>query len=368
MEDGQSRLAISGEVPAGGVADRASSPGARFASRTGAPDPRRVRCRGPVEATTPLDASGTAGHRGRDAAGPLRRPSWSTSRVVPEPTSPSREATSSRSDDSHLRLGDDTAAVALAAGAGLATVSVRRRTRIAVLATGNGAGRGHGLGAAASRTRTAPGCAPGRSRGRRAARPRIAADDLDDVTGRLRAALSDARTRSSSPAASRSAVRCREAGVEAVGEIGLWRVAVQPASPSRSGPRPDRTVAAPSCSGCGQPRLELRHVRALRSARDPGALRAPRPLPPGRSSCAPRGGPHGPEPTRFPPRHRRAGPDGSRSATDRGPSASGSRMPGRAGEPRPVGARRGRCPRRRREDARPTPPATRSALWWLDPA
>ena len=48
-----------------------SSPGARFASRPERPIPSGADAVVPVEQTTPLDAAGDAGARGRDAAGPM---------------------------------------------------------------------------------------------------------------------------------------------------------------------------------------------------------------------------------------------------------------------------------------------------------
>ena len=59
-DDAPSRLTITGEVPAGGVADREVEHGSRNSHRDGRPDPGRRRCRRPG--------------RGDDAAGCLGRP------------------------------------------------------------------------------------------------------------------------------------------------------------------------------------------------------------------------------------------------------------------------------------------------------
>ena len=92
----------------------------------------------PVEGTTPLDAGGTPGERGRDAGGPVPAAILAHDAVA--------TGAHIRRRGSDLRQGEEIlapgtgltpAAVALAAGAGSATLQVRRRPRVAVLATGN---------------------------------------------------------------------------------------------------------------------------------------------------------------------------------------------------------------------------------------
>ena len=71
-EDRPIHLRVIGEVPAGGLADRAVEPGTAIRIATGAPLPAGADAVVPVELTTPLDADGAAvGPRGRDASGPL---------------------------------------------------------------------------------------------------------------------------------------------------------------------------------------------------------------------------------------------------------------------------------------------------------
>ena len=244
-EDGPSRLAISGEVPAGGVADRAVEPGSAIRIATGAPVPEGADAIVPVETTTPLDAAGTAGQRGRDAAGPLP-----ATILVHEPGRPGAHIRRRGSDlvagATILTSGSamTPAAVALAAGAGLATVSVRRRPRVAVLATGNEVRvAGTDLGAAGIPDANGPGLrALVEAAGAEPLVLGIAPDDLEDVTRRLRAALSDgADAIVVAGGVSVGPYDVVKLAFEAVGEIGLWRVAVQPGKPFAFGtaPRPD---------------------------------------------------------------------------------------------------------------------------------
>ncbi|HEY5629731.1 MAG TPA: hypothetical protein VIR16_09495, partial [Candidatus Limnocylindrales bacterium] len=65
------RLALVGEVRAGGQANVRVLEGTAVRIATGAPVPPGADAVVPVEQTTPLDASGNAGARGRDATGPL---------------------------------------------------------------------------------------------------------------------------------------------------------------------------------------------------------------------------------------------------------------------------------------------------------
>src|SRR4029077_10637974 len=69
-EDAPIRLAVSGEVPAGGVADRSVERASSIRIATAAPIPPGADAVVPVEQTTPVDAAGATGARGRDAAGP----------------------------------------------------------------------------------------------------------------------------------------------------------------------------------------------------------------------------------------------------------------------------------------------------------
>jgi molybdopterin molybdotransferase len=244
-EDGPTRLRVIGDVPAGGAPDREVEPGSAIRIATGAPVPPAADAVVPVELTTPLDRSGTPGERGRDASGPLP-----PAILVHAATSPGahirRRASDLSEGDALLAPGTamSPAAVALTAGAGVPNVTVRRPLRVAVLATGNEVRRaGEDLGPAGIPDANGPGLrALLEAAGAEPLDLGIARDDLDDVTQRLHSAL-DAGVDAVVVAGGVSVgpydvVRL---AFEAIGEIDLWRVAVQPGKPfvfgtaSRSG-------------------------------------------------------------------------------------------------------------------------------------
>ena len=239
------RLAVAGEVPAGGIAEGRVEHGSAIRIATGAPIPEGADAVVPVEATTPVDASGVAGERGRDAAGPLP-----AAILVHEPGRAGahiRRRGSDLAEGATILASGSTmtpAAVALAAGAGLGSVNVRRRPRVAVLATGNEVRfAGADLGPAGIPDANGPGLRALVDAAGAAPIPLgIAPDDLDDVTGRLRAALDDGSDAIVvAGGVSVGPYDVVKLAFEAVGEIGLWRVAVQPGKPFAFGtaPRPD---------------------------------------------------------------------------------------------------------------------------------
>jgi molybdopterin molybdotransferase len=243
-EDRPTTLEVVGEVPAGGVSEHSAQHGSAIRIATGAPIPRDSDAVVPVEATTPLDAAGSAGPRGRDAVGPLP-----AAILVHEPGRPGahiRRRGSDLTEGATILIGGSTmtpAAVALAAGAGLATVEVRARPRIAVLATGNEVRpAGADLGAAGIPDANGPGLrALVDAAGAEAIDLGIAPDDLDDVTARLRAALADGVDAIVvAGGVSVGPYDVVKLAFETVGEIGLWKVAVQPGKPFAFGtaPRP----------------------------------------------------------------------------------------------------------------------------------
>jgi molybdopterin molybdotransferase len=136
------------------------------------------------------------------------------------------------------------AAVALAAGAGAATVIVRRRPRVAVLATGNEVRpAGEDLGPAGIPDANGPGLrALVEAAGAEPIGLGIAPDELDDVVSRLRSALDrGADAIVVAGGVSVGPYDVVKLAFEAIGEIGLWRVAVQPGKPFAFGTasRPD---------------------------------------------------------------------------------------------------------------------------------
>ena len=113
----------------------------------------------------------------------------------------------------------------------------------------------------------------------------IARDRLDDVIERLRRGVAQADVVIVSGGVSVGPYDVVRAAFEAVGQIELWRVAVQPGKPfafgtaRRRGRRP-----GPPVRTAGQPGLELRDLRAVRPAGAPPAGRLPdllRPSEPG---------------------------------------------------------------------------------------
>lgn len=241
-EEAPARLAVTGEVPAGGVATGSVGRGSAIRIATGAPIPSGADAVVPVEQTTPLDAAGSSGPRGRDALGPL----------------PAAVLVHSAVDiGSHVRRrGNDLtegaviltsgtalspAAVALAAGAGSANLHVRRRPRVAVLATGNEVRpAGADLGPAGIPDANGPGLrALVEASGADPIDLGIAPDDLDAVVTRLRTALDGgADAIVVAGGVSVGPYDVVKLAFEAVGEIGLWRVAVQPGKPFAFGTAP----------------------------------------------------------------------------------------------------------------------------------
>ena len=244
-EDSPVRLAVTGEVPAGGAADRAVERRSAIRIATGAPIPDGADAVVPVEQTTPLDAAGTPGSRGRDAAGPV--PAAIFVHSSGSAGAHIRRRGSDLSEGAEILAAGSAitpAAVALAAGAGLATVRVRRQPRVAVLATGNEVrAAGDELGAAGIPDANGPGLrALVETSGATTIDLGIAPDDQADVVGRLRSALAQgAEAIVVAGGVSVGPYDVVKLAFESIGEIGLWRVAVQPGKPFAFGTatRPD---------------------------------------------------------------------------------------------------------------------------------
>ena len=243
------RLAVTGEVPAGGAADRAVEHGSAIRIATGAPIPPGADSVVPVEQTTPLDAAGAAGSRGRDALGPL------PAAILVHAAGAAGAHVRRRGSD--LSAGETIlaagtaltpAAIALASGAGVASVAVRRQPRVAVLATGNEVRpAGEELGPAGIPDANGPGLrALVETAGAVAIDLGIAPDEEADVIGRLRTALSQgADAIVVAGGVSVGPYDVVKLAFETIGEVGLWRVVVQPGKPFAFGtaPRPDGGTA-----------------------------------------------------------------------------------------------------------------------------
>jgi len=248
-EEAPTRLEVTGEVRAGQPPGSTVRRGTAIRIATGAPVPPGADAVIPVEQTTPLDAAGKpAGHRGRDATGPL-------------PAAIAAHA-SIAVGGSIRRMGSDLAAgtriidagtvftpatIGLAAGVGLEQVNVHRRPRVSILATGDEVrDRGADLGAAGIPDANGPALmAMVDAAGGEASTLGIAADRFDDVRARLCAGLvGGAEAIIVSGGVSVGPYDVVRSAFEEFGDIDLWRVAVQPGKPFAFG-----TARAPGDDG-----------------------------------------------------------------------------------------------------------------------
>jgi molybdopterin molybdotransferase len=238
-------LRVVGDIPAGAAPRVALSPGTAARIATGARLPDGADSVVPVELTTPLDASGRPGPRGRDASGPLPA-GCLVHQAVPV-------GGSVRAPGSDLEAGAPlfqpgsaltAAGVGLAAGAGLVDLRVHRRPRVGVLATGDEIrAPGQPLGAAGIPDANGPGLrAQVTSAGAEAIDLGIASDELADVLKRLRGGIEvDADVLIISGGVSVGPYDVVKTAMETIGRVDLWRVAIQPGKPFAFGvaPRPD---------------------------------------------------------------------------------------------------------------------------------
>lgn len=234
-EDAPVRLDVIGDVPAGASPGTQGPPGTALRIATGAPLPRGADAVVPVEQTTPLDHEGRPGERGRDASGPL------PAAVLIHVGLRSGANVRTRGGDLvegetvvNAGVGVTPAVIALAAGAGLANLTVRRRPRVAVLATGNEVRpAGADIGEAGIPDANGPGLrALVRAAGGEPLDLGIATDELGSVLPRLRSALaSGADAIVVSGGVSVGPYDVVKLAFESIGEVGLWRVAVQPGKP-----------------------------------------------------------------------------------------------------------------------------------------
>jgi molybdopterin molybdotransferase len=202
-----------------------------------------------VEATTPLDATGTPGARGRDAAGPLP-----PSILVHEPIRAGNAIRLAGSDlVAGARLVDPGTAIgpallALLAGAGVADIAVHRRPTVAVLATGDEVrAAGSLLGEAGIPDANGPGLrALATMSGADVIDLGIATDVLDDVLSRLQRGLdAGADMLIVAGGVSVGPFDVVKDAIETIGSIDLWRVAVQPGKPFAFGTAPRPGGGAP---------------------------------------------------------------------------------------------------------------------------
>ena len=228
------RLAVVGEVPAGGSPGVRVVEGSAVRIATGAPVPPGADAVVAVEQTTPLDGSGMSGPRGREAAGPLP-----AACLVHEPV---RQGANIRSAGDDVRHGQvvaragtlvTPAVIALTAGAGADRVTVRRRPVVAVLATGDEIrAAGEPLGPAGIPDANGPGLRSLiREAGGEALDLGIARDSLGDVLERLRRGVEAADLVVAAGGVSVGPYDVVRTALDTVGHVDLWRVALQPGKP-----------------------------------------------------------------------------------------------------------------------------------------
>jgi molybdopterin molybdotransferase len=248
-EEAPVTIEVVGEVRAGEASEATVRRGTALRIATGARLPEGADAVIPVEATTPLDASGAvAGERGRDATGPLPAAIAAHDAVA--------VGGSIRRAGSDLAAGAriiepgtvlTPAVIGLAAGVGVEHLDVHRRPRVSVMATGDEVRRpGADLGTAGIPDANGPGLmAMVEAAGGEAGALGIAADRFDDVRARLCAGLvSGAEAIIVSGGVSVGPYDVVKAAFEEFGEIDLWRVAVQPGKPFAFG-----TARAPGDDG-----------------------------------------------------------------------------------------------------------------------
>jgi molybdopterin molybdotransferase len=233
-DDSPVRLVVVGEVAAGGVPGVRVLEGTAVRIATGAPVPPGADAVVPVEATTPVDAGGTAGHRGNDAAGPLPA-ACLVHQAIPAGASIRRAGSDVHQGEVVAEAGDlvTPAVVALLAGSGVGQVIVRRRPVVAVLATGDEVrAANQPLGPAGIPDANGPGIRSlVRDAGADAVDLGIAEDRLDDVLTRLRRGLATADLVVVAGGVSVGPYDVVRAAFDAIGHVDLWRVALQPGKP-----------------------------------------------------------------------------------------------------------------------------------------
>lgn len=248
-EDAPVTIEVVGEVRAGEASEATVRRGTALRIATGARLPPDADAVIPVEATTPLDASGAvAGERGRDATGPLPA-AIAAHEAVAIGGSIRRAGSDLAAGARIIEPGTvlTPAVVGLAAGVGVEHLDVHRRPRVSIMATGDEVRRpGAELGSAGIPDANGPALmAMVEGAGGEANALGIAADRFDDVRARLCAGLvGGADAIIVSGGVSVGPYDVVKLAFEEFGEIDLWRVAVQPGKPFAFG-----TARAPGDDG-----------------------------------------------------------------------------------------------------------------------
>jgi len=234
LEGDPVRLTVVGEVRAGGVPDVRVLEGTAVRIATGAPVPPGADAVVAVEQTTPLDAAGTPGSRGRDAAGPMPA-ACLVHEAVGVGAAIRRAGSDVTGGEVIARAGDlvTPAVVALTAGAGTPQLIVRRKPVVAVLATGDEVRPGgEPLGPAGIPDANGPGIRSlVRDAGAEALDLGVAEDRLEDVMARLRRGLASADLIVVAGGVSVGPYDVVRSAFDSIGHVDLWRVALQPGKP-----------------------------------------------------------------------------------------------------------------------------------------
>lgn len=233
-ETSPARLVVVGEVRAGGMPDVRVLEGTAVRIATGAPVPPGADAVIPVEQTTPIDAVGAAGPRGREATGPLPA-ACLVHEALLAGANIRRAGSDVTAGQMVAKAGDvvTPAVIALAAGSGAAQVLVRRRPVVAVLATGDEIrSAGTPLGPSGIPDANGPGIrALVRAAGADVLDLGIAVDRLDDVQARLERGLAGADLIVVAGGVSVGPYDVVRTAFDAIGHVDLWRVALQPGKP-----------------------------------------------------------------------------------------------------------------------------------------
>lgn len=229
-------LEVVGDAPAGRAATAAVRPGTAVRIATGAPIPSGADAVVPVEETRPADEEVSREPLGREGssegAGPAR---VAILAAVPIGASVRSRASDVAAGQVVLEAGAvmTPAAVALAAGAGVATVRVHRRPVVAVLVTGDEVRRpGEPLGAVGIPDANGPGLRSlARTAGAEVLDLGVAPDRLEAVATAIRGVLDRVDVVVVSGGVSVGPYDVVRGAFEALGSVGLWRVAIQPGKP-----------------------------------------------------------------------------------------------------------------------------------------
>ncbi|MFM2106180.1 MAG: hypothetical protein RL338_1212 [Chloroflexota bacterium] len=228
------RLVVVGDVRAGADAAAGPGPGEAVRIATGAPLPAGADTVVQVELTTPVDADGRTGERGRDATGPLPA-ACLVHAALPAGAAVRRRGEDVRAGQELASAGSEAGAalVAIASGSGNPTLDVHRRPRVAVLVTGDEVRpAGEPLPPGGLPDANGPGLrALVVESGGEAVELGIARDRLEEVIERLRTGIAGADVVVASGGVSVGPYDMVKPAFEAVGRIELWRVAIQPGKP-----------------------------------------------------------------------------------------------------------------------------------------